>query len=1468
MSSVSSKKTYNLFCEALGGNKFIGAEPPGSDWSPNNYKSLHILPDGILVEYYVGDMEMFSFVSPESFDPKAMLAVLDKRKLSKLETITIHNDMGGKQLASDLSHNLIHAGYRRLHRFGELNLNFKQDENGNRVLDSATVDGAEIIENAQWFNENTLEPEHYEFDSNPKLLEALLVAKEHAELTGDSEGDLGDEVEDEVEDEIDFDDKLPTQGTANESEDDEIRQEIERYFKPITKSTIDTIIRNYSYIFASGYEVIKPRGMMIPYTREGRKGKQELGGLFYLDEENHLKLFHNSFDLEAVYNTVKKYVGELETLETRVNKDIALHIAKNSDTRHLYLPYKMIEYAYGRKRVDSNTSGSLSTYEPHSDATSWEEYVNKELRPSLEDIMLYTIYTVLTQRGVVEEIEDITHEDARGVVTQLLKDFEKALCKCFLLSKFEESGTDLVSIKLRVLDPYNRLPRDRNIISDALRVSRNVDVSQNPETRVFSPVTKGEYFVEYQIDIDEKLAQAEPLFSYKALEVIKKQGKKLSYDTAILGKGIDDSIITNGNGISFRKKLSHCTIAGSRAGKGVWTNNTMAACILSGRALAYMDNKPDIGDMLNSLADNVFVINGGNLTYKPEEGTGYFGTFKDVDSWINPDHVPQYLQDSIGGARWAGAFGTIVYVRSTLLWLGILSARASSSELEEKLGGKDGITLIADEVANTMNGVDVLSRMIKPVLANTGYVENLKAEGEEKAQKMSPKPTEMGYWGAYFTKFLYESAIDLSNYDKAGFKNGENTKSDIFIILQDPLDVYDISSVDGKKALFPQDRNKNTNGIAGLPFRGSVLSNLLLRGESDLFAGYHPETSKNYLGIHDTGSYAAQYINPVSRNFGYVENYDKDRLLSNKDAHKAIYYKPMLIFPDGKQDAYFVQNALGYIESTAGVPREKIIERNSDPEDSSKIHPAVGFKEYLNMAGLSDDDISNTLNQSGDIADWVVTQLGYPDMGKGTWRHFITDMRPEWMFSTADIVKCLSNGTKLSENIDKRLYEFVTAYPDMFESAGVNAGDAELNFDDYSYESDEDDYLDDNASGYVDLGDDEDGDGVPDHLNNQPEYEFSVDDTTVPLLGSDFYRHTVYEPEVGTAEDTIPFGVSSQVGSDGTQTSWTTVDLEADTAPLPTSVEDYYGKGGEYYDEEKPVTTKNILEELQNIDIHNPESVKSAISSLFGILGGGFVEPGSTYSHVAGTLNTPKAVPLGSLDTYDLEDPRSLALLRDDITRGMYSSIGGPNNFRTLAIVDDDVIINHTSYRPKFKASYIQSLPVDLKRSAATGKVAGFVNWTTLKRTAGKVTTMAFDSDMVIRDNISPAMGWKGRISVPTFFRTFPSLQRLTIGSQTYTRQGYRRQLADAPQEYVDNGTFLNLTDKFSARSSAKGSEYFSKVREGWGRDSTWKIAFNLTSGTLAKASTIASKTASGATRVGSSTLSRLRYALSDVNQL
>ena len=831
-------------------------------------------------------------------------------------------------------------------------------------------------------------------------------------------------------------DKDAEESKEENQEEEQVKRDVniaESLFSASIEMLVNSILEGYSKLFEAGFQLKRPVGILgdgVLYSLSGNELKRDA-----LDPIARA-------GRESIINKMGLTVCEERSVNQIANIILTGKASKNdtkpSRSGRLYFPLKMVEYAYGRVQSESLNVGGKTNYGNLSDAKTWKGYAEKEVRPSLTSIFKRVAELLCEGKD-----ENITFEE-ENQIKEKLNSLVNVFLTCAVISEYNAKKPDILRIK--VYDPYDSL---RGNVATEI-VERAYGSGGGEKGISQNPIIEGDY-KEFVHEVDHILYNAEPLFAYKAATAYREQGKEINRNNMLIGLMDGSSILPIGSGgIDLTKNLSHGFIAGSRSGKGLQTQLVIANSLLSKTPIFYVDNKPDMGSLIKFLCEDAFVVNGGNVTTNPEDGTDYFEMFRNPNHFVRED-TPDYVKRQFGSDY--SSLGNFYYVRSVLLIMSIIALRVEAPELLDNLGGQNGIVAVIDELANASDGLNNLMQF-KGLsnIARTGfyneyieYLVNMKnypillqeweeagSKGTKPKEPKEPKikPDKGAYWFAAFYKSLADSILEIQRLDKAGLRNSEVRKSDVFVLSQV---LHEPSS--NVSELFAR-RNKESNNPSVGILSNDVLSSLCMIGNTDGFIGYNAG-KPNYLGQRNQVSKAYGKLDQYARNFAYVESIvgnGKRQIESGSVAYanQAVYYKPFLMFSDGSENGYFVKNAFKYAEA-AGIDIKDLIARNEDPNRPGHLDPRVGFKEYLLDNGSTEEGIKSTLRKSADIANFVVKNIiGYP----GNWSDFIFDLRPEWIFSIDQVVNAFKNGGFASVKI--RLNEFTAVYPEEF---GLNPED-------------------------------------------------------------------------------------------------------------------------------------------------------------------------------------------------------------------------------------------------------------------------------------------------------------------------------------------------------------------------------------------------------------------------------------------
>lgn len=410
----------------------------------------------------------------------------------------------------------------------------------------------------------------------------------------------------------------------------------------------------------------------------------------------------------------------------------------------IYFPFKILEFAQ-KKVATHNLNRDFYTSGDRDDIKSYDKYASKHIIPFITDsykdglVTSLLSHTNFLTRDIVANFESYLEDEifvanfkrlltdsslVHCVESDLFK-LERSYCLMFLITDLatkpnEYGSSDITRLKVRVVDTTNSISDDKAMeyFSELL--------TYGDKTVVATPFPVDKYTViEFNIVLDSS-ASAAPLFGYKAVRMLKDNGKSLDRDNVLLGEledGTDYISRTEARDSSaFQKGLVHYIVGYSGSGKGVMTMNIIASFIAAGVPIFYIDRKPDMSGLFGYLTDgNMFIVNGGNY----QEGYDVFKSMhKDspfLATWrdISCKQLPDYLKEMCGLANQDvsdyyvnGSFylADLIYMRAVLFTAAIIQARniyeKTNGEIYEKLGGEKGIFVVVDEVSNFENSFE------------------------------------------------------------------------------------------------------------------------------------------------------------------------------------------------------------------------------------------------------------------------------------------------------------------------------------------------------------------------------------------------------------------------------------------------------------------------------------------------------------------------------------------------------------------------------------------------------------------------------------------------------------------------------------------------------------------------------------------------------------------------------------------
>ena len=1257
-----------------------------------------------------------------------------------------------------------------------------------------------------------------------KFDDAVAMLANELGMTGDDSVDEIDE-EDEMEDSYDDDEEMDfgeedyeeesytedeesATGRLDEEEgidDDRDETDVDKicqYYSEYYGGVIENLVKRYTALFESGYELIPFAGVIT------NDGLARLSG-------NSVK-YTLSASIRSIYTILSSRLGLIECRE-RSNRNIANRIYTSYSMGRLdrlYFPYKVIEFAYGRKSPDGNDQESLNTYKEHSNSTNWRAYCKKEVIGSLGNVLREATVTFITKSFSKEKYFS---DETRSSVRRFLEYLEMCLSQCLLMVEWKTSNDDYGSSKVnmfkaRFYDGVNVI--SESIMSEILKEAFLGSSGDRPFTydMMMDSIT-GVKEIAHEFDHDK--AQAEPLFAYKAYLALKEQNIEPTVENMILGKAENGTIMRNGkNGVGLSNKLLHFIIAGSRAGKGVTVLNILASGIYSNRAIFYLDDKPDMATVFQHMCPEMFVINGQNIDMAYDD----YGYFKSINSKVNWNNVPDYLAETFelgnGGKAWQVGYGTLFYMRALMFVMGIIAGRGKGARINPNFNGEDGIMLVVDEFTEFSEKFNALFQSalghVPPIAFETDSRKVMDGSLKPDALADMKRKVERSYnhstmYAISWLNGIAESLRYLHGLKNESFSKEEEVNSDIFVVGQElkygPMD--STALLNALRPLSTGSRYKSS-GYMGMSQEGKKPLELASRSvpmAMTIIKGYDAFYGRNesrYLAQGNPSSRAYGRLDDKASNFAYLGDYNDDvrkKILSGSEseniaiASKAVYFKPFLVI--NANTAKYVDQLKMRCEN-AGLPLEDIIADNSpvdnDPsiesEGGTGLTNMVGFRGY--MAAMNISNLEERLAKSGQIANYIVQNLiGYP----GTWFEFITDLRPEWIFSVSDIAELVAGSDRSLINllhpetspILKEYNEFVAfnrseTEDDISGETMSDFLDERGDFSEFEY-----DRNDSEARMYERISE-----GLEEGLKKYYPEEDESDDE----------EDDIFDEEFDLDEDDFEERVHSRKGP-WRENKVNGYNEQEQFDKRYSRVEDALKKSTNVFSDE----VEYLLNRLRELGVDVTPTSRQRYSDFdYESISPDemYVDRNERKRENRRYRQSDRTVFDQKFNFNDGEYSDSLSNVVELITKDVLAKFGGASAITSFRVRGGSIFVNNTCYACNISKRAAMSLPYDLRAEIGSGNISRLFNYASLFQMR-HLRYLELESPEFIYDYVSQDMGYGARVSIDLFFRDLP-IQTLVVGKSKFDRRTYREQLNGSERDVFYNPRFYTRVADFSER--------------------------------------------------------------------
>ena len=1230
--------------------------------------------------------------------------------------------------------------------------------------------------------------------------------------------------------------------------------------KSIVSNLVSDILAVYDEAIQPGYELERYEAVITP---------SDVTPTMLVAKANTKDANGNpveSFNLTTMFSTASIYLSKAVTKafsnQVKFNESL-----KQSDLMEIYttedatvtFPRKIVEFAlgYGVSTVgeeprysripklvwNSSKKEGTSNY-GHRDAI--KKYLEAEAWKYA--VIVTDQLNLWEQRGIDTSNPAPMTPEVAEVYNSNFQRFKNSYCTFAILKKHTGEEEDWASAEWVISAPANAyigepLTQGSDFYKNVFSASGTIE-----QPRVSN--IKGIVVKTYTHIANPAVAEAEPLFAYKAAEALNERGEVLNSKNILIGKGLDGKIITSsrsGNSrISLWQNLVHATNSGSRSGKGVQISSQLVPALVDSRPLFPQDRKPDTSVSL-------YIISGG----ADSKGTpyGYFiqgGAFSkgnvsapdeianELDWDNNPkimSRMPRLVPKFWGISSYKGVWGDMAYFRSILLTLGILAlrsqVRSSDPQLYEELGGDDGIVILYDEITAFINSFmqtymnssnwfskDVWSKKkanaLKVAMASSETAKEGSKALIEAEDTINEAKKDNFKFNVYMRDLVdnYNRSLDLLKVlEIAGFKGQESIFSDIYIVGQ----TLDITTPETRTIPFT-----NSGEVRAFSPKDNHLFAFLYNFQSDFIFGYNETSGASQQGWRKVqGSDSAKYLTETARRFGYLSGvtYEQVRDGSDKDANMAkavdsadetgtVYFKPYLLLnaSDGEP--------VRQLEQNLGDKADTIRANNSQDGDSSKWDKRIGFLDYVNSQMISGGDPGKSLKKARAIAEKVIAKMGY----QGDYLDFLLDLRPEWNFSVADVVDAFEVPQKYAEN---ERFSSWTQYNNILngvdESESTNTDfetDSELAFNGgmnefglNGFDEVDADELEENPSNEFGLDNLNDEDYEGKHNTDASGFESTEEVPWEEDITSEYDPDSVVYENI--QPETNVKGVTVPLSEDG---------LDRLAHAFGVSKEDV----ASIYSNRQP--DEDFKQNLN--DFNNAES----------------------FTRVNNTNMT-----FGDLMNGQSDALQGLQEAMEFITNDVFDAFEGQHNIHTIEVKAGFLRVNDIKYKPSFPNIQAVGLPIDKQKQFEDKEYAEFFDFRSLTAMSN-ISYLKLDSVQFALLRVSRPLGLDEDDSVFKLFDVFPTLREIQIGHNVFNRDDGLEYVIEQESLFKSSRRRNQVLNNLDKNSRNFRRARWDSTKRYWHNETGWRrftgVTSNFVGASLGGVSQAGAKTASATNKL------------------
>lgn len=822
------------------------------------------------------------------------------------------------------------------------------------------------------------------------------------------------------------------------------------------KSIVDVIALSWRCQFEGGFLLTPSYGVLSGDNRGGKS--------CYRVEVNSTEL---SYDKKTASLFKQLYTYLESKYQLKVSQSRQFDIKEIcSESKVVYYPKKMLEIAMGRKLL---TNVDIDIYEWHGKQSDYDAYEAMYIYPMLKAKIKGAMLEIIEDVMGITEAEVLLEEEVIQQLRGYLEKVKRSFTLCFLVSRCNILGGALNSIVVSMASEGQMNEADATKIFRGLKVGQVVSVPDVVD------LAKGRHLpfklLEYRQDFDIEVTQAEPLFGYKAVELLLSNNKSINWEHILVGEGTTGLPVFSTvegqagvGGISLQRYLVHNIISETRAGKGLQTMNLTGTAIASNKAVFFQDRKPDLLVEYGHMAKgDMYLVNGGQYLsqYDPDNDWGETGRY--LGNWRKWLKYPDYLEPFFGKASELTYYGTglgdYIYFRGLQFTMSLLLARvhfANNPTVFKELGGSEGLLIVFDEFNNWVDNFELRYLGVQGVFAKhmlltkdkEEYKENrlkmryLKEdiESEEnpsKVKQMERKLDEISkrqvdllpdsdlYAEQMLEKYenLIRGVMQQQNAGLNGTANEESGLSDIFIIGQN-------LRTKGHQGPYPR-RDSGRYNVNETTKGKSMTRGLFDLLKSDFIMGRNISSGdvKHYMGCQEDGSRGDKWLTD-KRYWGYIGGVDVSDV-EGKMPRGTTIFKPYLVLNNHLEDDpenpelitdtegnavfnpnyRFVTGCRNRVnQAKSGLwetVRLKHVKDTANPLYGT-LNEGVGYEGYIKQIMGAQHGVSGSVQDVFKKSKTIADYVAHK-MGYASYWELLFDLRPEGLFDYTDMIRAIEN---------------------------------------------------------------------------------------------------------------------------------------------------------------------------------------------------------------------------------------------------------------------------------------------------------------------------------------------------------------------------------------------------------------------------------------------------------------------------